>query len=173
MAAFVAFLYRRLRSVAAEVDLEDEAQAERVPLLDRYRTFFQTSQTASAAALERFRAVIFGARADTASPEIPRSREEEEEENDDREDPHAPSAPPPPYAAEDPIIRHQRSLANENFISHAGHSGSAGAMRVADRDDLNQDQGTEMAVLRQEDCHSPGNRQSRRMEEVPLSKSLI
>ncbi len=177
LAMFVAFLYRRLRSTQAEVDLEDEAQGERVPLLDRYRTFFQTSQTASAAALERFRSVIFGNRASTASPEVPRVSPEEDEDQEDQgypqeerqpENPHAPSAPPPPYAAEDPIIRsYSRSLVNESFAARSDHTGHSSSARTSPN---RQTRDTEMVVLREHD--TPRDRRTRCMEEIPLSKSL-
>ena len=65
------YVYRRYRRRAelAAADRQDEEEHERTPLLLRCRQFLSPNNTDSST-FERFRAVIFGARADVSPPEV-------------------------------------------------------------------------------------------------------
>ncbi len=116
--------YRRSQESLAERQ-EEEEEEERIPLLQRCRHLLSRRNNADEdgrSGFDRFRAVIFGHRANPGPPEVPQL------DNQPRQDAqvahgedHQPSAPPaaaapPPYEDinRDPIIR-GGSLANENF----------------------------------------------------------
>ncbi len=172
------YVYRRFRnSLQSESDMEaeNEAAAERVPLLQRCRNFISASLPSLASqddsaeeqrsALDRFRLVIAGGRANRASPEVPEPGPVLQEREDEQ-----PSAPPPPYNAVDPnpqapIIRHSASLSvvNENF--------TGSRQPPANLDNPETRQPAENPNNPDDSVRSIEMRVVR-MEEIPLSHSL-
>ena len=128
--------------------------------------------------IDRFRAVIFGARADVAPPEVPHPLDDGDVNQDNdlsaQREGYEPSAPPPqqehappPYEAihEHPIIRSNRGLANESFSGSGreeqeGGSASLAAARL----------GRSVEMREMSSAASP--RPQPCMEEVLLSQSL-
>ncbi len=178
------YIYKRYRRAQQEqaripdAEQQEEEENERVPLLQRCRALVAGSLGPSedgnpdtGGLFDRFRAVIFGSRAEVASPEVPRAVGDYEDEEPsapppppDREDQHL--APPPPYEEVDrnpnprPIIRSGGSLANENFTGSQAQraSGPPGSLPHS--------------VEMREISSSPRPHPSApRLEEIPLSLS--
>ena len=181
------YLYRRYQryrrdaqeDVEREMEDEFEEEDERLPLLQRARAFFgdRRSNEGPRGLYDRFRAVIFGDRAEVAPPELPQRLP-------DRED-HEPSAPPqgqadapPPYEDINPVNRpiiRGRSLVNESFSG--SRSSSVPVTLVAPREPrrggrrdttMARSRSLEMRQLN----YTPRPSVLPRLEEVPLSQSL-
>ncbi len=178
-------MYRRYyRSQEAEADAErqEEEEEERVPLLQRCRNYLShRNEESGPSVFDRFRAVIFGGRANLAGPEVPqldagaeeghghgeehdeerRRQEHHGEEHNRYPEPSAPpahSAPPPPYEAvnRNPIIRAAGSVANENYAGSGPSHGSRDQRPAVEMREISANQ----------------SRSVQRMDEIPLSKSL-
>ncbi len=172
-AGYIYRRYRRSQQVAdSERQEEGEEESERVPLLQRCRALVTASMpslgqedenTDNAGVFNRFRSVIFGRRANLAPPEVPHPLHGGDEGDTDNAE-HEPSAPsedlqghaqqqdaPPPYDTidRDPIIRGNRSLANENYSGSRARS-----------------------VEMREISSRPAPSAPPCMEEIPLSQSL-
>ncbi len=178
----VAFFVRRIRSRSTATPEADAEAAERVPLLQRCRALLPAG---TPPLVDRFRAVIFGGRANPAPPEHP--GEDGDDLTRQQEDPHLPSAPPP-YEEVNPIIRRSSvGLLNENYGSlRSSPSGSrrtgstSGSLRMQNRHNPQQEvemtarfsgaDGDDGERCRQQET-VPQHRQVERLDEVLLSQS--
>ncbi len=163
VACFFFFLRRRWRawrSAGGEAEREPEADAdveeERLPLLHRWRGFFERGANRTSRVVERFRRLVWGGeRADIAPPErldVELGHHQMQGGEGQLADPFRPSAPPPAYEEVErepnPIVRNarhspcptrSRSLVNQNY----------GSMRQRVQD-------------------SPREREVAQLEEIPL-----
>ncbi len=168
--------YRRSQQDLADAEGQQEEGDERVPLLQRCRNLLsrdRSSDEDGTSTFRRFRAVIFGHRANAAPPEVPQL-DQQVAPGDNRQgfEPSAPPAPagpparaPPPYEAinRDPIIR-GGSLRNENYRGHEqGGTPPSPSPPQFDGGPL-----VEMRQIRR-NSHS---RSPRRLDEISLSQSL-
>ena len=163
---FGTYAYRRWRrgQVAEREGAEGQEETERTPLLQRCRALVSASLPSlgsestdnGASAFARFHAVIFGARADVAPPEDPVLNDREDLEPSAPPE-YAPGAPPSyeevqeDDRSQNPIIRPNRVLTNENYAASNSPSRRSVEMR---------------------EISSSPRRSPTRMEEVPLSNSL-